>query len=275
VATVMGFGAGHVWRTANAGQSWVDISGNLPDAPADSVLVDSTDPAHIFAGTDVGIFETRNTGVTWTEAGVGLPNIPATRLLLFDGPGTRRLRASTYGRGIWELSLPAVPFFSLQVAPGASSSASVAAGQPATYNLALGAINGFSGTVSLNCAAAPAGETCLITPAAAFLSNTSAIVPVTVTVSTSAHAAALNGWPVVFATLLAGVLVSARKSKAMMMTMLAFFLVAGITACGGGGAGTASKKLQPDLPSQSASTVIVTATSGSVTRSMSLSLTVQ
>src|SRR5947209_7710971 len=40
VTTVMGFGVGHVWRTTNAGQSWSNISGNLPDAPADSVLVD-------------------------------------------------------------------------------------------------------------------------------------------------------------------------------------------------------------------------------------------
>lgn len=276
VATVMGFGVGHVWRTTNAGQSWININGNLPDAPADSVLVDSADPAHIFAGTDVGIFETHNTGATWTEAGVGLPDIPTTRLLLFDGPGTRRLRASTYGRGIWEMSLPAVPFFSLQVAPGASSSASVTAGQPATYNLALMSINGFAGNISLSCSAT--GETCSISPGSASLSNTSANVPVTVTVSTSAHGSArtlpFRGWPVVFAGLFAGVLVStSRKSKTIVL--LALFVVVGITACGGGGGGTSSKQFQANNPTVPASTVIVTATNGNVTRNVSLSLTVQ
>lgn len=277
VATVMGFGVGHVWRTTNAGQSWTDISGNLPDAPADSVLVDSADPAHIFAGTDVGIFETHNSGAAWTEAGAGLPNIPTTRLLLFDGPGTRRLRASTYGRGVWELSLPAVPFFSLQVAPGASPSASVAAGQPATYNLALASINGFTGTVSFSCSAA--GGTCSISPVSASLTNASAVMPVTVTVSTGAHASArplhFRGWPVVFAALFGGVLAgAARKSKALML--LALFAVAGTTACGGGnGGGTSGKQLQPNTPVLSASTVIVTASSGNVTRSVSLGLTVQ
>ena len=274
----MGFGVGHVWRTTDAGVNWTNISGSLPDAPADSVLVDSADPAHIFAGMDVGIFETRNTGATWTEVGAGLPNVPATRLLLFDGAGVRKLRASTYGRGIWEISLPPVPFFSFQVAPGASPAASVSAGQAATYNLALASNNGFSGAVSLACSGLPSGATCSITPSTASLSSASPNVAVAVTVSTALHASLrpghLKSWPLVFAALLAGVVGgAARKSRGAVLMVLAICVIGGMTACGGGG--SATNKAQANAPATPSSTVLVTATSGNVTHTLSLDLTVR
>ena len=278
VATVMGFGVGHVWRTTDAGVNWTNISGSLPDAPADSVLVDSADPAHMFTGMDVGIFETRNTGATWTEVGAGLPNVPATRLLLFDGAGIRKLRASTYGRGIWEISLPPVPFFSFQVAPGASSAASAPAGQAATYSLALASNNGFSGTVSIGCSGFPAGATCAISPSTASLSSASPNVAVTVTVSTALHASSVprhsTGWTLAFAALFAGVLGGAsKKSNRMALLVLAICMLGGIVACGGGG--TSTNQAQTNAPATPTSTVLVTATSGNVTHTLSLDLIVR
>src|ERR1700736_3636989 len=42
--TIMGFHVSHVWKTSNAGASWIDFTGtlpnNLPDAPANALLVD-------------------------------------------------------------------------------------------------------------------------------------------------------------------------------------------------------------------------------------------
>jgi len=227
---------------------------------------------------DVGIFETRNTGLTWTEVGIGLPNVPATRLLLFDGPGIRKLRTSTYGRGIWEISVPAVPFFSFQVAPGASSAASAPAGQAATYSLALASNNGFSGTVSLGCSGLPAGATCSISPGTANLSSASPNVAVTVTVSTALHASSVprhsTGWTLVFAALFAGVLGGAsKKSNRMALLVLAICMLGGIVACGGGG--TSTNQAQTNAPATPTSTVLVTATSGNVTHTLSLDLIVR
>src|SRR6202035_4412321 len=38
--TVMGFtgGAGHVWKTTNAGATWTDFTANLPDSAANAVV---------------------------------------------------------------------------------------------------------------------------------------------------------------------------------------------------------------------------------------------
>ena len=38
--TIMGFHVSHVWKTTDAGASWIDFSESLPDAPANAVLVD-------------------------------------------------------------------------------------------------------------------------------------------------------------------------------------------------------------------------------------------
>src|SRR5207302_949909 len=38
-ATVSAFGGGHVFRSANGGQSWTDISGTLADLPTNTVIV--------------------------------------------------------------------------------------------------------------------------------------------------------------------------------------------------------------------------------------------
>ncbi|HSM86307.1 MAG TPA: hypothetical protein VLT16_09165, partial [Candidatus Limnocylindrales bacterium] len=169
VAVVMGFGVGHVWRTIDAGATWNNISGTgpaaLPDAPADSVLIDPVNSAHVFVGTDVGAFETTDGGASWSEVAGGLPSVPVNRLMVLDAPGIRKLRAATYGRGMWELALPPAAFFRLELAPGASPTATLGSGQQASYNLVLTANNGFTGTVNLACAGVQGGPACGISPA--------------------------------------------------------------------------------------------------------------
>lgn len=281
VATRMGFGVGHVWHTTNAGLSWTDISGTLPDAPADAVLVDPADSQHIIVGTDVGVFETHDTGGNWAEVGTGLPNVPATRLLLFDGPGTRKLRISTYGRGIWELALPPAPFFALQLASGSTASAAVKAGQSATYNLSLISNNGFTGNVSLSCPEVPAGATCSINPASASLNTSNNTVPVQVTVSTQAHAgltrSPLDKWTFVFAFCFSCVLVAGMKrSKAAILIVMGILMIGGLSSCGGGGTGataTQSPAMAPAAPA-AGTTIIVNATSGGQTRTLALKIVV-
>jgi photosystem II stability/assembly factor-like uncharacterized protein len=103
-----GSGRGHVFRTTDGGQSWQDISGNLPDVPVNSLLIDpdSTSPGAarvLFAGTDVGVFRvTLDGGANWTPFGSGLPPVVVNRLAY--NATTRQLLAATYGRGIWAIS---------------------------------------------------------------------------------------------------------------------------------------------------------------------------
>ena len=54
--SIMGFHVSHVWKTSNAGQSWTDFTANLPDSPANAVVVDSSAPGTVYVATDVGVF---------------------------------------------------------------------------------------------------------------------------------------------------------------------------------------------------------------------------
>jgi hypothetical protein len=144
-ATVMGFAgngvdAAHVYRSTNGGASWTDISSNLPNAPANSLLVDPNDANTVYVALDTGVYAT--TSITncasadcWNVYGIDLPNAPVTQLAAAPGMATGdgrtgELRASTYGRGIWQIPLltatepsmpaitvssPAVTFVSQQV----------------------------------------------------------------------------------------------------------------------------------------------------------------
>jgi hypothetical protein len=101
----MGFGTSHVFKTTNAGASWTDKNGDLPDSPANSVVVDPTDPNIIYVGTDVGVFVSIDDGATWADFGSGMPNVPVVKLKTFVASGVKKLRAATYGRGMWQTDL--------------------------------------------------------------------------------------------------------------------------------------------------------------------------
>ena len=67
--TIMGFNVSHVWKTTNAGVSWSDFSGNLPDAPANAVVVDpgaSLSNGTVYVGTDVGVFASSTGSPGWS-----------------------------------------------------------------------------------------------------------------------------------------------------------------------------------------------------------------
>lgn len=167
--TIMGFHASHVWKTTNAGISWTDFTGSLPDVPADSIVIDSVSST-VYVGTDVGVFASSSGNPSWIEVGPPsgetgfLPNVPVTALAIFNFGGTKRLRAATYGRGIWEWNLITDPDFQVNIT---NTPLTAFAGQAATFNGTIAALNGYSSSVNLSCAAGttPPPQNCSITPA--------------------------------------------------------------------------------------------------------------
>ena len=169
---IMGFGVSHVFQTTNAGASWSDWSGSgsaaLPDAPVNALLVDTkVTPTQIYAATDVGVFVSSTASPGWIEVGTPsvpdgsagyLPNVPATAVGLFDSGGVKKLRVSTYGRGVWEYALPTGPDYTNIIS---NSPQTIYPAQTATFNGTLTAYNGYSSPVNLSCAGVfPA--TCLL-----------------------------------------------------------------------------------------------------------------
>jgi len=97
---VPGGGVGHVFETWNGGQSWTDISGNLPDIASDTLVL-----AHgkLALGTDDGVFtagEGQGSQTAWSRLGAGLPNVVVDDLTV--GP-QGYIYAATHGRGVWRI----------------------------------------------------------------------------------------------------------------------------------------------------------------------------
>ncbi len=93
---------GHVFKTTNAGATWADISGNLPDSPVNSVILDPSFPNTLYAGTDVGAFVTYDGGAHWGPLGSGFPVVAIWQLDL--DPTHRLLAAGSHGRGAFRLA---------------------------------------------------------------------------------------------------------------------------------------------------------------------------
>jgi hypothetical protein len=195
--TVMGFtgGLGHVWQTTNAGASWIDFTGNapnnLPDSPANAVVVDPA--AHIvYVGTDVGVFESPTSfPPAWTEVGpypseTGafgfLPDVAVTALSLFNSGGQKLLRASTYGRGVWQFNLLATPDFEVAIS---NTPLTVFAGYTGTLNGTLTSLNGYNNSVALSCMAGTTSPPVPCTPNFASLTPTPTGAPFLVSAGTT------------------------------------------------------------------------------------------
>ncbi len=115
--------AGHVFKSTDAGNTFTDISGSLPDVPARSVEVSS---GQLLVGTDIGVFLSNNTsGQRWASL-AGLPNVPVKSIKNYPG-NPNKVVLATYGRGVYSYTFSARG--ALGVAPVA---APPAAAPPAT-----------------------------------------------------------------------------------------------------------------------------------------------
>lgn len=99
----------HVFRTTNWGAGWTDISGNLPDAPVNDIVIDPSDSSILYVATDVGVFATGDLGGSWSMLGTAIPpGIVVSDLKVIDDGGTPLLYAATYGRSSWVYDLSVV-----------------------------------------------------------------------------------------------------------------------------------------------------------------------
>jgi photosystem II stability/assembly factor-like uncharacterized protein len=109
--TLSGFGLdehlAHVYRSANQGDTWTSVSGNLPDIPANDLVVDPTDTQRLYLGTDIGVYASLDRGQSWFALGTGMP-LQAVFDVTLHSP-SRRLVAATHGRSQWSLDLTSLP----------------------------------------------------------------------------------------------------------------------------------------------------------------------
>ena len=96
------FGGGKVFESTDAGQTWANITFNLPDLPTWKLVIDPRN-GFLYVGTDEGVFQSKNNGTTWNLFGTGLPNVQVRDLDL--NLITDTLLAGTGGRSVYQLFL--------------------------------------------------------------------------------------------------------------------------------------------------------------------------
>lgn len=98
-------GEGSVYKSTDAGETFVNVSGNLPETIV-TAIVKRRD--QLIVGTDIGVFISSDLdGREWAPLG-NLPAVPVNQLVLKPDDDTQ-LFASTFGRGVQHYELTDLP----------------------------------------------------------------------------------------------------------------------------------------------------------------------
>lgn len=91
----------YVWKSADYGKTWVDISKGIPLGPVNVIREDPVDRNILYAGTDNGVYVTTDAGATWQVLGGNLPSAYVHDLIIH--PRDNIIVIATHGRGMWAL----------------------------------------------------------------------------------------------------------------------------------------------------------------------------
>jgi hypothetical protein len=151
-----GTGAGHVFRTLNAGVTWTNVTTSLPDVPAYTMAISdkpqlggTPGEGALYVATQAGVYVSLDFGATWKTLGKGLPNAPVVDLQY--NSALNILAAGTHGRGVFSIDTSPFSFLSDQVVNENTPSHVL----PFT-------VNDPTGTASFNITTSVSGDTALI-----------------------------------------------------------------------------------------------------------------
>ncbi len=140
-------------------QQWSDVSGNLPDIPANAIVANPNIPNQVFVGTDWGLYYTDNINAqppVWQRF-EGMPHVMIWSLSIDRGFTT--LAAFTRSRGAWAWPLPQPASGTADLAVSVASPATAEAGLQFNYTITV-TNNGPSDATNVQLdSTAPAGFT--------------------------------------------------------------------------------------------------------------------
>jgi photosystem II stability/assembly factor-like uncharacterized protein len=88
----------YIWKSNDFGDTWQDISGNIPVGPVNTIREDPVDKNILYAGTDGAVFVSKDSGKKWDLVG----NLPFSYIHdLIIHPRDNMIVIATHGRGIW------------------------------------------------------------------------------------------------------------------------------------------------------------------------------
>lgn len=93
--------APYIWKSTDFGQTWVDISNNMPMGPLNAIVEDPVDRNILYVAADVGVYVTQDGGATWDVLGGDLPMAFVQDIVIH--PRDNILVIATHGRGMFAM----------------------------------------------------------------------------------------------------------------------------------------------------------------------------
>jgi hypothetical protein len=92
--------AAYIWKSEDFGNTWKDISANIPLGPVNVIREDPIDRNILYVGTDIGVYVSKDGGGSWSVLG-DLPSTYVHDLVIH--PRDNIIVIGTHGRGAWIL----------------------------------------------------------------------------------------------------------------------------------------------------------------------------
>jgi len=93
----------YAYMSDDYGQTWKDISGNIPASPVNVIAEDSENENILYLGTDNGAYVSFNNGNSWEVFSKGLPNVAVHDIVI--QPEAKDLLLGTHGRSIYKANI--------------------------------------------------------------------------------------------------------------------------------------------------------------------------
>jgi hypothetical protein len=99
-----GYLAGNkVFKSTDGGNTFTNISAGIPNIVVSDIVYQGNSAGHLYIATDFGVYYKTDSMATWAKYGNGMPNVVVNQLSIQYSAG--KLRAATYGRGVYETDL--------------------------------------------------------------------------------------------------------------------------------------------------------------------------
>ena len=96
----------YIWKSADYGKTWTDISANIPLGPVNVIKEDPQNANVLYVGTDCGVYVSIDKGESWQTLHDGLPTAYVHDIIIH--PRDNILVAATHGRGMWAMDVTCI-----------------------------------------------------------------------------------------------------------------------------------------------------------------------
>ncbi|MEY8849590.1 WD40/YVTN/BNR-like repeat-containing protein [Psychroserpens sp. XS_ASV72] len=93
----------YAYMSEDYGQTWKDISSNIPASPVNVIREDSENENILYLGTDNGAYVSFNQGESWEVFSKGVPNVAVHDIVI--QPEAKDLLLGTHGRSIYKTDI--------------------------------------------------------------------------------------------------------------------------------------------------------------------------